>query len=226
MKVYEVKGDFQLAWVNCSEKVITGLLEHVVNDGAEIDRSKPVALELSDWEAPGDSILTDCVHIGAYGPLLLSERAISALGPLLSDAGYFLPTELAADTCYKLFICEREIDALDQERSDLTRFEDGMVWKVLRYELKPDLLRDMHVVRLKHRRSRVFVSDHFVQQVDRHHLTGFVFREVWSSDTGGVQLPPEMPPIERVPGEFAKRAKAKRAALRKALRERALVPGP
>lgn len=35
-----------------------------------------------------------------------------------------------------------------------------------------------------------------------------------------------IPPVERVLGEFAKRAKAKRAALRKALRERALVPGP
>ena len=51
-------ADFQLAWVNCSESGITGLLDHVVHDGAEIDRSKPVALELSDWEAPGDSILS------------------------------------------------------------------------------------------------------------------------------------------------------------------------
>lgn len=226
MKVYTSRGDFELVWVDCSDPEITGLLDRVTRDLATIDRREAIDLEISDWDAPGDWIATDCPHLAAYGTLLLSERAVSVFGSLLTDAGYFLDTRLASDTRYKLFICEREVDALDSERSDIHRFRSGNISDVFRHELDADRLRDQHVFRLKHRPSQVFVSDRVVDLVREHGLTGFLFQEIWSSETGGVQLPPAVLPIERVPGEFARRAAAKRRALREELARRACsTPG-
>jgi hypothetical protein len=218
MKLYWIKGDFELLWVNCVEEGVTNLLDHVVHDGAMIDRTKPIVLETSDWDAPGDWIASDCPRAPAYGTLLLSERAVAVLGSMLTDAGYFLDTVLpGTDVRYKVFICDCELDALDLERSELTRFRSGNIDRVLRHELKADSLRGADVFRLKHRRSDVFVSDRFKAAVEQAGLVGFVFEEIWSSETGGVYRPREMPPIDRVPGESARRAKAKRRALREVL---------
>lgn len=221
MRVYEIKGDWELAWIDCSDPEDAGLLDRVTRGLAVIDRSRKIELEVSDWDAPGDWVETDCPRRPAYGTVLLSEQAISVLGFLLVDSGYLIDTKLAFDKSYKLFICEREIDALDLERSDIRRFRSGNISDMLRYELHADRLRDQHVFRLKYRPSRVFVSDRVVDLVREHGLTGFVFEEIWSSETGGVQLPPAVLPIERVPGEFARRAAAKRRALRQELARRA-----
>ena len=223
MKVYEIEGDGDLAWINCSDPEDAGLLDRVTLGLAGIDRSRTIELEVSDSDAPGDWVETDCPRRPAYGTVLLSERAVSVFGSLLTDAGYLLDTRLAFETRYKLFVCERESDALDLERSDIRRFRSGNISDVFRHELHADRLRDQHVFRLKYCPSQVFVSDRVVDLVREHGLTGFVFEEIWSSETGGVQLPPAELPIERVPGEFARRAAAKRRALREELarRERA-----
>lgn len=221
MKIYEVDGDHDYAWINCCDIAMCGLLNHVVHDGAEIDRSQPVALEVGGYGRKGDWIETDCPKEPAYGTLMLSDHAVAVFGPMLTDAGYLLDTTLDAQTRYKLSICEREIDALDQARSEFTRFSDGGISYMLRYELEASLLQGMDVFRLKYRRARVFVSDRFKALAEAHGLTGFVFDEVWSSDTGGVPLTIPMPPIERVRGEFGRLARQKRQALRQELARRA-----
>ena len=221
MKVFSAKGDFDYAWMNCVDADVCGLLNYVANDGAYIDRSVPVALSVGGYGRRGDWVETDCPKNPAYGTVVLSERAVAAFGAMLTDAGYLLDTTLDAATRYKLFICERQVDALDLERSDFTRFRDGGVKDVLRHELRADLLADLDVFRLKHRRSQVFVSDRFVARAESHGLTGFVFTELWSSDTGGVPLTLPGIPIQQVPGEFARDARKKRQALRKELARRA-----
>ena len=221
MKFYEVRGDYDYAWVNCSDVDVCGLLNHVVHDGAEIDRSQPVVLEVGGYGRKGDWIETDCPKRPAYGTVLLSDRAVSVFGAMVTDAGYLLDTSLAAQMRYKLFICKREIDAFDQDRSEFTRFVDGGIWKITRYELDADLLRGMDVFRLKHVRSSVFVSDRFKTLVDQDGLTGFIFEEIWSSDTGGVALTLPGIPVEGKRGEFGRIARQKRQALRAELARRA-----
>lgn len=217
MKFYEVYGDFEYALINCCGNDMYTILDRAVNDSIEIDRGLVVDLEVGGYGDEGDWVETDCPKKSAYGPLLLSERAVTVFGSMLTDAGYLLDTRLAAATRYKLFICQREIDALDLERSEFTRFSDGGVWRVLRHELNLDVLQGIDVLRLKHRPSRVFVSDRFVTVAEAHGLTGFVFTEVWSSDTGGVPLTLPGIPVEQVSGEFDRTAKEKRDALRKEL---------
>ena len=151
------------------------------------------------------------------GGLLLREDAIACLAPFLDGAGYLLDTTIGADMRYKLFVCEREIDALDQTRSDLTRFPDGGVMDVLRYELDPQRLGDADIFRMTHRRAHLFVSERFAAAVERAGLTGFKLVPIWSSEAGGSQLSPRHIPFPKLLGEPMEDAAAKRRALRERL---------
>ena len=224
MKIYNVEADWELAWLNLIDGELITLLDDVVHDGAVIDRSLPVELEVGNFESKGDWVETAFPKLNAYGPFLFSDWSTAAFETMLTDAGYFIDARIPAHKAYKIFICERVIDALDQQRSSLTRFDDGGVWDVMRYELRPELLHGMDVFRLAHRRARLFVSDRFKAVVDIYGLTGFVFQEVWSSEAGGVTLPPDEIPIEHEPGSFARRAASKRQALRAELARRARRP--
>lgn len=183
MKIYYVLGNSDLILVNYVHSPDLRLLNHVINDGASLDRGYTLNLEIGLPDDPDDWIATDCPHLSGYG-LMLSNKAVSVFGPVLTDAGYLLNTSLPRADHYKLFICERLIDAIDQERSDIKRFTNGGVWRLRRYELRAELLQDMHVFRLKHRRNMLFVSDQFVRLVQEHELTGFEFTEIWCSETG------------------------------------------
>ena len=120
MEFYKVEGDANYLWLNCFDIEDTGLLDHVVHDGASIDRTKPIRLEIGGF-APNKSVETDFPSRPAYGVLAVSKRAISVLGDLFLASGYFIDTICPTKTRYKIYICEREVDALDQEKSELER---------------------------------------------------------------------------------------------------------
>ena len=191
MKIYSVMGDSDFIRVSYVHSPDLRLLNHVINDSAPLDRGYRIDLRVGLPDEPTDWIATDCPYLFGYG-LMLSDRAVSIFGPLLTGAGYLLNTFLPAADHYKLFICERLIDAIDQEKSDIERFRDGGVWWLRRYELQKELLQDMHVLRLKHRRNKLFVSDQFVRLAREHELTGFEFTEVWCSETGSRLLHGEL----------------------------------
>ena len=221
MRVYEVRGDWEFAGFNLVDGELITLLDDAVHEGAVIDRNVPIEFEVNTFECGGDWIETDFPNLGAAGAVVLSDWSTAAFETMLTDAGYFIDARIPAHKAYKIFICERVIDALDQQRSSLTRFSDGGVWDVMHYELRPELLHGMDVFRLQHQRARLFVSDRFKAIADDYGLTGFVFQEIWSSETGGVTLPPDEIPIEHEPGSFARRAASKRQALRAELARRA-----
>lgn len=201
MKIYRIQGDSDFIHVGYVHRPDLRLLNHVINDGASLDRGYMLDLEIGIPDEPNDWIATDCPYLSGYG-LMLSDEAVSVSGAMLTDAGYLLNTSLPAADHYKLFICERLIDAVDQERSDLKRFPSGRVWWLRRYELRAELLQDMHVFRLKHRRNMLFVSDQFVRLVQEHELTGFEFTEVWCSEMGNTLLHGELEASELQEGSY------------------------
>lgn len=217
MRVWELAGDYDLMWVNCSVKDDNVLLDRAVHEGLHLDASRVVELAWSNRFKKSDRLPVDCPRFPAYGTVMLSEKAALLLKHLLERAGYLINAKLDAEISYKLFICTREIDALDLSHSDVTYFPSGNVCDVTRYEFKKTVELPPGIFRMRHRRSKIFVSDSFVEIVTRNHLSGFVFTEVWDSNTGGTALPLPQLPLEQVKGEFARRASAKRAALRKQL---------
>ena len=223
MRVYEVSGDHDFAWVNYHGGVATLERLRGLWFKCQGDTTSPVELEfVGESYQPDGWLATDCPHMSGYG-LLLSARAVSALRRHLEGAGVLLPTVSEVGD-YRLFLCQRRIDALDEAGSTLRRFRDGGIMGIDRYALRPEAIGDATLFRLVGYNGGPLCTDAFVADVERHGLTGFAFREVWSSEAGGVALDNTIP-WEREPGAFARAARAKREALRARLAALRSEPG-
>lgn len=190
MRVFTVKGDHQLAWIN------------PVGDGEGVRLSKargisvaagwqPLRIQLISTLGEEDEIdppvLTDCPHLGA-AQLLLSARARDALAPLLEPEGEFLAVE-AAFGDYWIYNCLRSLDALDEAQSAIERFPDGGIKRITRHELQPEVIGQHAIFHLHGKTGTCYATDRLAAAVERAGLTGFMFTEVWSSERGGVTLP-------------------------------------
>ncbi len=216
MDIFEVSGDADLVVISCSDRADVGSLNRAIYDGIRLSHIRPILLYYTDLAPDRPAVLTSCLKLGAGG-FLLSEDAISALGPLLSSAGYFIDTDLSAEQHYRIFVCERELDALDLGQSELDRLPSGGIWNVFRYAFREDRLEGCDIFKIKDLRGSLFVTDRFVSLVDKHKLRGFQFVHVWNSTTGGVRFNPNEFKYEAYPGAIEARADAKRRAMRETL---------
>lgn len=190
MKVFTVKGDHQLAWINA------------VGDGEGVRLTKargtsvaadwrPLRVELiatlGEEDEADPPVLTDCPYLGAV-QLLLSARARDALAPLLEPEGEFLPVDAAFGT-YWIYNCLRSLEALEETQSAVERFPDGGIKRIARHELRPEVIGQHAIFHLQGKTGIYYATDRMAAAVERAGLTGFVFTEVWSSDSGGLTLP-------------------------------------
>jgi hypothetical protein len=115
-------------------------------------------------------------------PMVLSRRALDVLLPHIGSLGQVLP--LAFDEAeYFLFNITNVIDALDIAASDVVYFKDGGFYRVKRYAFKPDVVRDQWLFKIpQHATGFAFVTDRFVEVVQRAGLTGFGFEPLWSDE--------------------------------------------
>lgn len=110
---------------------------------------------------------------------VFSERAVESIGPLLKPHGEILPLD-CREGVYYAFNTTCVIDALDQEQSQFERFRDGRVMDIKRHVFDADKIGISAIFLLPYlRRSRVYVTDLFVERVQEARLTGFDFRLVW-----------------------------------------------
>jgi hypothetical protein len=112
--------------------------------------------------------------------LVLTSRAVGAIGELLEEFGELLP--LACDDA-ELFVFNplRVIDALDAERSEVIRFSTGRVVDIPRYVLRRQAVEGMHVFKIPEMtRGSLLVSSLVVDAVNEADLRGTEFQRVWS----------------------------------------------
>lgn len=117
------------------------------------------------------------------GPPVFSSRAVTILRDLLESGGEFLPLRSKDGELYAYNITN-VIDALDLTASDVKFMSDGIrVVSIQRYGFQRDKLVGAAIFRIPQvLRSRVFVTDEFVQRVESHSLTGFRFEPLWSGE--------------------------------------------
>jgi len=108
-----------------------------------------------------------------------SQRAVDKLLDLLVENGELLPLGLT-DERYFVYNATRQVNALDEDRSELVRFSSGRIMDIKRYAFRPEQLQSATIFRLPQVRGAVFVTDRFVERVAEAGLTGFDFAEVWS----------------------------------------------
>ena len=117
--------------------------------------------------------------------LVLRERAAVTLAPLLDRYGELLPLA-CPDADLWLFNVLTVVDALDEDNSELVRFDDGDILDVARYEFRADVAAGMAVFKVPQLlRGPLFVSDQFVEAVATAGLTGPEFIQRWSGAVPG-----------------------------------------
>jgi hypothetical protein len=223
--VYQVYGDGDLSKIVCENVSGWDPLIDAAYDGVRFPLNRRVPVTYATLFPAERAVLTMCLNFMG-GALLLAEEAIATLAPLLSGAGYFIDTELPAERQYRLFVCERELDALDEDRSELERFPDGGIWHVLRYEFHEDRLDGADIFKIRGLRARLFVTDRFVSMVNEHGMFGFEFIHVWNKTMRGDRFNPHELKYEAYPGETEQRAEAKRRAARAAMARLRAKPSP
>lgn len=116
------------------------------------------------------------------GVPVFSRRAVDALRDLLEPNGEILALD-CPDGEYFAYNVTRVVDALDELASDVKRFRDGDVMRILRHSFHPKRVAKQTIFKIpqfEHAHD-IYVTDGFVAGVKTAGLIGFEFRELWST---------------------------------------------
>ncbi len=126
-----------------------------------------------------NKMLTDCLYTDFLIPIL-SNTAVNALGNVLTSNRELLKitydSENGAD--YFAYNTTSVIDVLDEERTDYLSTNPNFIF--LEDRLLEQDLWIFKIPQIPYQRFS-FVTDCFVNRVNDEQLTGFRFREVWTS---------------------------------------------
>jgi hypothetical protein len=118
-----------------------------------------------------------CLH----NVLVVRDRALSWLLPVLQRYGEILP--LQCDEPVSLFNATTIVDALDEERSTIARFDSGEVLAIERHVFGPDAIGGVEIFKLPGRGSNIYLQETVVRQAGELGLVGLAFEMVWSDET-------------------------------------------
>lgn len=111
---------------------------------------------------------------------IFSHKAKDCLGDMLAPHGEFLPLIAKAGEYYA-FNITTVIDALDEERSEVKRFRDGQVMRIVTYQFHVEKLMTAPIFKLRQDPLEdPLVTDEFVRRAHECGLTGMGFTHVWS----------------------------------------------
>lgn len=190
MVVYDMKADGRSnEWVLFSTR--NGLLfpNQTSEEEAFFDQHPKIAVGRDKAYTPNGSKakLADFSSVNYDVYPVFSDRARTIVAPILEGLGRWI--ELDFDEApYWLFYITNVVDALDEGRSQITRFSSSQkVLSIDSYAFKPEVAKDQWLFTLPQRPgSNRLVTDRFVELVREHRLTGFLFQKLWSSDEGPV----------------------------------------
>lgn len=113
--------------------------------------------------------------------LILSSRAVDAVGGLLRNDGELLPLACDEQELW-VFNPTTVVDALDQNRSELRRFDSGRIMAVSNYVFRAELVGDAVAFKVPElHRVSTFVTERFVDAVKSAGLRGVDFEMLWES---------------------------------------------
>lgn len=154
------------------------IAERLVSKGEIIDPReirRPIIVKRSEQKKMGD--------LAHWWAIVLSQRAVDALHPLLENNGVFYPLEgRDLPQPYWLFNLTNIIDCLDEDRSEgsvnnyRSEKHPEKYVTLRRIAFKRELFegRDTSIFKIPHYRNRyVFVNDEFRAAVEKNRLVGF-----------------------------------------------------
>jgi hypothetical protein len=126
--------------------------------------------------------------------LILRRAAAKCLRRIMAPYGEFL--SLTGANKLELFNATTELDALDEDRSQIVRYHDGGLMMIERYMLRREAIGNALIFKLPYRASSLYVQAPFAEQVSAMGLCGIGFKLVWSDEIDPVRqitIPPRKP---------------------------------
>lgn len=131
-------------------------------------------MELFDWEGEPEKPVGDFASLAASIPLVLSERAMGILRPLIGRDVEVLPLRSAAGSFSALNVLA--CDCLDLENSVVERFSTGRIKRIEAYSFREERIAERRIFRIPEEiMSRTFVDDVLKEAIERNALTGLIF---------------------------------------------------
>ena len=149
---------------------------HFTDEPLAANWKPPVAFEFED-NPPKQG---DFPSLSNYNEIpVMSERAWEALRALIGHCCEPLPIIHPSGQPYYIIHVMNTIDALDEDRSEVKRFSDGGIMRVVRYALKHDLLRGEHIFKLpRESGGELLGDDEFRRVVEENSLQGLIFKPI------------------------------------------------
>jgi hypothetical protein len=140
---------------------------------------QPVAITAAD-EDDETALLADHTLLGVVP--VFTVRAVEVLLDFLRPNGELLPLRYGRAE-YMAYNVTRVVDAPDESRSKLTRFQSsGRIQSIQEYVFWPERVVGLSIFKIPQLiKAFVFVTDPFVERVKSARLTGFEFRKVWTA---------------------------------------------
>jgi hypothetical protein len=195
MKVYE------LSLAEGQEWAMPKVLEdnHVLSDlrGQRQLHWIPIGMDLLTEDDEGTPRrYSDFPWYGSH-VLILRSDAANGLREIMRPYGEFLP--LKGGDGLELFNATTVLDALDEDRSEIIRFDDGDVLTIERYVFRQEAIGNCLIFKLPYRASNLYMQAGFIDQIKDMELCGIGFDLVWSDEidpVGEVILPPRDRPLK------------------------------
>ncbi|MFC9439869.1 imm11 family protein [Nocardia sp. NPDC057030] len=117
--------------------------------------------------------------------LLLKDRAIDVLGPGLGEFGELLPARFSGSRLAVLNVVN-VLDALDEEASEIARFESGEIMMVESHVFRPDRIPARAVFKIPQAvyNGDIFYTDEIVREFEDSGFTGLWFKALWDTERG------------------------------------------
>jgi hypothetical protein len=100
----------------------------------------------------------------------------------------------------ELFNATTVLDALDENRSEIIRFDDGDVLNIERYVFRQEAVGNYPIFKLPYRASNLYMRAEFIDQIKDMKFCGIGFNLVWSDEIDPVRkviLPPRDQPFRK-----------------------------
>jgi hypothetical protein len=196
MKIYE------LALAEGQEWALPKVLEdnHVLSDlrGQRQLHWTPIGMNLLTVDDEGTPRgYSDFPWYGSH-VLILRSDAAHGLRETMKPYGEFLP--LKGGDGLELFNATTVLDALEENRSEIIRFNDGDVLNIERYVFRQEAVGDYLIFKLPYRASNLYMQAEFIDQIKDMKFCGIGFNLVWSNEIEPVRkviLPPRDKPFRK-----------------------------
>lgn len=110
---------------------------------------------------------------------VFSKRAWDALRPLIGYRCEALPIIHPNDKAFYIIHVMETVDCLDADRSELKRYTDRGIMRVVHYFLRKEMLCGKHIFKLPRQSgAELIVDDEFREAVEGNALDGLVFKEL------------------------------------------------